>query len=62
MTRQRIHYAWVILALCFLGVLSAQGVRLAFGAFVQPWEQAFQMSRAQVSMISLASYIVYGVT
>lgn len=62
MTKARIHYAWVILVLCFLGVLSAQGVRLAFGAFVQPWEQAFLMSRAEISLISLTSYIVYGLT
>lgn len=55
------HYAWVILAACFLGVLGAQGVRLAFGAFVEPWEETFGISRGTVSAVSLVSFIVYGV-
>lgn len=54
------HYAWVILAVSFVGLLSSQGVRLAFGAFVVPWEDTFGITRGDVGAISLVSYLVYG--
>ena len=54
------HYAWVILAVAFIGLLGAQGVRLAFGAFVEPWEESFDVSRGTVAAVSLVSYLVYG--
>lgn len=54
------HYAWVILTVAFVGVLGAQGVRLAFGAFVEPWEASFEISRGTVAAVSLVSYLVYG--
>jgi hypothetical protein len=41
MAPRRRHYAWTVLGLCFLAILCAQGVRLSFGAFVRPWEEAF---------------------
>ncbi len=44
------HYAWVTLALCFLGLLAAQGVRLSFGAFMLPWEATFGADRGAVSL------------
>ncbi len=58
----RRHYAWVILAVVFVGVLGAQGVRLAFGAFVVPWEESFEVSRGTVAAVSLVSFLVYGAT
>ncbi len=56
------HYAWTILAVAFLGVLGAQGVRLAFGAFVEPWEETFDISRGTVAAVSLVGFLVYGAT
>ncbi|MBM7660978.1 MFS family permease [Bacillus mesophilus] len=56
------HYAWIILALSFLALLSAQGVRLSFGAFIEPWEDEFSTSRGTISLVALISYIVYGVS
>ncbi|MEM7140940.1 MAG: MFS transporter [Actinomycetota bacterium] len=56
----RRHYAWVILAVTFVGLLVAQGVRLAFGAFVEPWEESFEISRGTVTLVSLVSFLVYG--
>ena len=38
----------------------AQGVRLAFGAFVEPWEESFDISRGTVTLVSLVSFLVYG--
>lgn len=50
----------MILAVAFVGVLAAQGVRLAFGAFVEPWEASFDISRGTVAAVSLVSYLIYG--
>ncbi|WP_407572587.1 MFS transporter [Deinococcus altitudinis] len=59
---RRVHYAWVILAVCFFGILAAQGTRLSFGAFVTPWQREFHLDRSTVSLISLVSFVVYGLT
>jgi sugar phosphate permease len=59
-TAHRRHYAWTILALCFFAILCAQGVRLSFGAFVRPWEDAFDASRGTITLIGSLSFLVYG--
>jgi sugar phosphate permease len=56
----RRHYAWTILLLCFFAILCAQGVRLSFGAFVNPWEEAFGVSRGTITLIGSLSFLVYG--
>src|SRR4051812_476663 len=56
----RRHYAWTVLLLCFFAILCAQGVRLSFGAFVRPWEEAFDASRATITLIGSLSFLVYG--
>ncbi len=56
----RRHYAWTVLGLCFVAILCAQGVRLSFGAFVRPWEEAFGVSRGQVTLVGSLSFLVYG--
>jgi predicted MFS family arabinose efflux permease len=56
----RRHYAWTVLALCFFAILCAQGVRLSFGAFVRPWEEAFGVSRGTITLIGSLSFLVYG--
>lgn len=56
----RRHYAWTVLALCFFAILCAQGVRLSFGAFVRPWEEAFDASRGTITLIGSLSFLVYG--
>lgn len=58
----RIHYAWIILILTFFTLLSAQGIRLSFGAFVTPWEGEFSTNRGIISLISFISYIVFALT
>jgi sugar phosphate permease len=49
-----------VLALCFFAILCAQGVRLSFGAFVRPWEEAFDVSRGTITLIGSLSFLVYG--
>jgi sugar phosphate permease len=56
----RRHYAWTVLALCFVAILCAQGVRLSFGAFVRPWEDEFGVSRGSITLIGSLSFLVYG--
>jgi sugar phosphate permease len=56
----RRHYAWTVLALCFGAILCAQGVRLAFGAFVRPWEEEFGVSRGTITLIGSLSFLFYG--
>src|SRR3954465_5690972 len=53
-------YAWTVLLLCFCAILCAQGVRLSFGAFVRPWEEAFDASRGTITLIGSLSFPVYG--
>lgn len=59
---KRLHYAWIIVSVTFLILLAVQGVRLSFGAFVEPWEQQFSMDRGTISLISTLSFIVYGLS
>ncbi len=58
----KIHYAWIILLLTFFTLLSVQGVRLSFGAFVTPWETEFSTNRGIISLISFISYIIFALT
>ena len=58
----RIHYAWVVLILAFFALLSAQGIRLSFGAFITPWEEEFETNRGIISFISFVSYAVFGLS
>lgn len=52
-------YAWVILAILFLGLLATFGARASFGAYITSWEQDFSVDRTVVTSISMLSFIVY---
>ena len=58
----KLHYAWIIVIVTFLTFLAVQGVRLSFGAFVEPWEKEFSMDRGTTSLISTLSFIIYGLS
>lgn len=60
--RIKIHYAWIILLLSFLALLSAQGVRLSFGAFIIPWENDFSTNRSMISLIAFISYLIFAIS
>jgi MFS family permease len=57
--KKKIHYAWIILILTFIALLSAQGVRLSFGAFINPWEEEFSTTRGVISLVAFISYLVF---
>ena len=52
-------YAWVILAILYLGLLATFGARASFGAYITSWEQDFSVDRTVVTSISMLSFIVY---
>ena len=58
----RIHPAWGMLALVLLGLLTAQGTRIAFGAFIPAWQDDLDVSRGTISLVGTASFLVYGLT
>ncbi|MGG0386182.1 MFS transporter [Priestia endophytica] len=60
--KRTFHYAWIIVFVTFLTFLAVQGVRLSFGAFVEPWETEFSMDRGTISLISTLSFIIYGLS
>lgn len=60
--KRTFHYAWIIVFVTFLTFLAVQGVRLSFGAFVEPWETDFSMDRGTISLISTLSFIIYGLS
>ena len=59
---RKFHYAWVIVFVTFFTFLAVQGVRLSFGAFVEPWEKDFLLDRGTISLISTLSFVVYGLS
>jgi MFS family permease len=59
---KKVHYGWIILAVSFIGVLAAQGLRYSFGAFMHPWEIEFSASRGTVSAISFISFTVFAIS
>ncbi|KOF58048.1 MFS transporter [Clostridium sp. DMHC 10] len=59
---KKFNYKWVILVLSFLGLLSVQGTRSTFGAFLQPWETAFSTNRETMSLIAMLSFVIYGIS
>ncbi|MEV4337014.1 MFS transporter [Streptomyces sp. NPDC049590] len=58
----RVHPAWGMLALVLLGLLTAQGTRIAFGAFVPAWRDGLHAELGTISLIGMVSYLVYGLT
>jgi len=61
-TKPKIHYAWIILLLVFIALLSSQGVRLSFGTFITPWEEEFSTSRSVISLVAFISYIIFAIS
>ena len=46
---QRLHYAWVIVALTFVATIMVAGVRATPTVLIVPFEQEFHWSRATIS-------------
>jgi sugar phosphate permease len=55
-------YAWIVLFVLFLGLLTSFGVRASFGAYVSPWEQDFSVGRTVVTSISTLGFIIFAIS
>ena len=52
-------YAWVVLAVLFVGAAASFGMRTSFGAYISPWERDFSATRTMVASVSMLSFVVY---
>jgi len=59
-TTRRVHYAWVILAVTFLSLLAAAGIRAAPSVLIIPLEQEFHWTRATISFAISVNILLYG--
>jgi MFS family permease len=60
MARLRIHYGWLVVAVAFLAMLCAAGVRAAPGVFILPFEQEFGWGRPVVSLSISINLVLFG--
>jgi MFS family permease len=58
----RVHYAWVVLAGTALVLLSASGVRSAFGVFIKPMEAEFGWDRTALSLVASLAFVFNGLS
>jgi MFS family permease len=59
-THTRIHPAWLVLSAVALAMMTASGVRTAFGVYVKPMEAEFGWSRAALSQVAALSLLLLG--
>jgi MFS family permease len=59
-TRSSIHPAWLVLSAVALAMMTASGVRTAFGVYVKPMEAEFGWSRAVLSEVAALSLLLLG--
>jgi predicted MFS family arabinose efflux permease len=56
----RLHYAWIVVAVSFLVLLVAAGVRATPSVLIVPLEQAFGWTRATISVAIAVNIFLYG--
>lgn len=56
----RIHYGWIVLAVTFLTLLAAAGIRATPGIMMVPLEVEFGWSRATISFAVSVNLLLYG--
>ena len=57
---QRFHYAWLIVVVTFLTLLTTAGIRSTPGVLIVPLEQEFGWSRATISLAVSVNLLLYG--
>lgn len=58
--RHRFHYAWVVVAVTFVTMLVAAGVRSVPGVLILPLEREFGWDRATISLAVSINIVLYG--
>jgi len=56
----RIHYAWVVLGVLVVIMITAGGLRASFGVFIKPMEADLGWSRTSLSIVAALSILIYG--
>lgn len=56
----RVHYAWVIVAVTFLTLITAAAIRSAPGVLIVPLEREFGWTRASISVSLSVNLLLYG--
>jgi sugar phosphate permease len=59
-TKNRLHYAWIIVAITFVTVVVTAGVRATPSVLIVPLEDEFHWSRATISFAISANLLLYG--
>lgn len=59
--RHGVHYGWIMVAVTFLIVITAAGVRAAAGVLIRPLEAEFGWGRGELSLAFSLSLLVYGI-
>lgn len=57
---RRVHYAWVVLGVLVVIMITAGGLRASFGVFIKPIEAELGWSRTSLSIAAALSLLVYG--
>src|SRR6516164_6697041 len=57
---QRLHYAWVIVAVTFVATIMVAGVRATPTVLIVPFEQEFHWTRATISFAIGINLLLYG--
>src|SRR5437763_1824729 len=60
--RGRIHYGWIVVAVTFVTLLAAAGIRSAPGVLMIPLEREFGWTRATVSFAVSINLFLYGLS
>lgn len=58
--RLRFHYGWLVVAVVFLVLLAAAGVRATPGVLIVPLEHDFGWSTATISLAISVNLALYG--
>lgn len=58
--KRKIHYAWVVLAVTFVSLISTASVRSVSGIIIQPLEQEFGWSREQITLAISINMLLFG--
>src|SRR5256884_8697283 len=56
------HYALAVVAIIFVALLAAAGLRSTPGVLMVPWEQAFGWSRQEISFAAACGIFLFGLT
>lgn len=60
MVFKRLHYAWIVVLVTFLALLTSSGVRTAPSVIIKPLEDEFGWTRASISLAVAVSLFAFG--